>query len=132
MGSLNADNAKVSKVLMIDDNVIELNVCESILKSTFSCNVQAVKSVAGALDYLNKIKSVDEVPDIIICDLNLPYLDGYDFVKEYEKLPNLIQDNCKLFVLSGSYDDKDIAHFQKEKVVNRFLRKPLNTAELIA
>lgn len=117
---------------MIDDNVIELNVCESLLRSTFNCKVNSVKSVAGALEFLKKIRAGDEVPDVIICDLNLPYLDGYDFLKEYEGLPDHIKKSSRLYILSGSYDDNDLKYFANAKTVNRFLKKPLNTSELVA
>jgi CheY-like chemotaxis protein len=124
---------KYNTILLIDDNEIDNFVAKKIIeKSGFADNVITVQSGRSALNYLEtNDTSKNILPDIIVLDLGMPEMDGFEFLLEFEKLNKIIVNNCKVVVLSSSLDIDDYNRANRNKFVRKFINKPLSNNSLM-
>ena len=124
------------KVLIIDDDEVCTMVVEMILKS-----VNEYLEIAGcvdgkeAIDYLLAKKThVTELPDIILLDINMPIMDGWEFLKSYKKiLPNL-KKRPIIWMLSSTMLVEELERAKSCSLLSGFISKPFskeNALELL-
>ena len=125
---------KFERVLLIDDNDIDNFINERMITTTDFARTVVVKSTAeSALDYLKKnVASSDLLPQIIFLDLNMPVMDGFGFLGEYEHMPDSVKKFCKVIVLSSSISPEDINRASTNPYVSKYINKPLNEKYLDA
>ena len=68
----------------------------------------------------------DRIPEVIFLDINMPIVDGFVFLFEFESFPDSIKDNSKIIVLSSSDNKKDIDRIVDNDHVIHFITKPLS------
>jgi CheY-like chemotaxis protein len=117
----------LNKILLVDDSPPSNFLNKIILKENdVNCLVDEVYDGEMALNYL--IKS-GECPDVILLDLNMPVMDGFTFLDEYNRNDNFC-DETKVFVLSSSIADEDRAETSKYSNVKGYFEKPLTEAHI--
>lgn len=114
-----------NKVLLIDDDDIVNSINSVIIKhAKFAAEVDSINNVPHAIDFLNRVKSSGDVPDVIFLDLNMPGHDGWDFIEEYEKLN--MNGDIKVIMLTSSISAKDEERASSSKCITAFISKPLS------
>ena len=114
--------------MVVDDNQIDLYIAEMVMATTkFAEQVICVGSAREALDYLRPLNDrPDELPHLIFLDINMPEMTGFDFLNEYERLPENIRKKCIIMMLTTSLDENDRKQAEENVFVQRFLNKPLD------
>lgn len=118
-----------NKILLIEDNDDDIELVEIALNSGFIANdLDVVKDGAEALDYLHCKgkyinKSIDDLPALILLDLNLPKITGFEVLKE-------IRSNEKtclipVTIFTSSDQEKDIIESYKLGA-NSYIQKPVD------
>lgn len=125
---------KFERVLLIDDNDIDNFINERMITTNhFSRQVTVKNSSESALLFLQENAANEAVlPQVIFLDLNMPVMDGFGFLAEYEKLPDLVKKSCKVIVLSSSISPEDINRASTNPFVVKYVNKPLNEKYLDA
>lgn len=116
------------KILIIDDDDIFVLLNSKVITS-IEKNVEIVDFEDGelALNYLHEIiDNPDLLPDIILLDLNMPVMDGWEFLAEYQKILPKIAKKIHLYLLSSSISPYDMEKSQQIAAVTEFVTKPLN------
>ena len=122
----------IGKVMLVDDNDTDNFISRRIIEITkFADDVIVKNSGKGALDYLDEFKdNASELPDIIFLDINMPIVDGFVFLYEYEKFGNIVKDKCRVIILSSSDNKRDIDKIVNNDYVIKFVTKPLTEKTL--
>ena len=107
----------IGKVMLVDDNDTDNFISRRIIEITkFADDVIVKNSGKGALDYLDEFKdSASYLPDIIFLDINMPIVDGFVFLYEYEKFGNLVKDKCRVIILTSSDNKRYIDKIVKNE-----------------
>ena len=123
---------QTNRVLIIDDNDIDNFITQRVLnKANFTKQVNICTSGAEGLDYIKKnINDLDNIPDVIFLDLNMPVVDGFVFLFEFEDFPERIKKKCKVIVLSSLLNKDTINKVLRNEFVTDFISKPLTQVAL--
>ena len=123
---------KLGMVMLVDDNDTDNFISKRIIEITnFSEEVIVKNSGKSALDYLEDNKDDPaNLPEIIFLDINMPIVDGFVFLYEYEKFNNEIKDKCRVIILSSSDNKRDIDKIVNNDYVIKFVTKPLTEKTL--
>jgi CheY-like chemotaxis protein len=113
------------KVFVIDDCEISLLLTTHLLNLA---GIDLVKTFAGgekALDYLVE-NGPEALPDAILLDLNMPGMDGWEFLESLGATGRLaLKDPCRIYILTSSIDPADAAKASTYVSVYGFFHKPL-------
>jgi CheY-like chemotaxis protein len=117
--------------MLVDDNKVDLFVNQKIIeKVDTEIKVKTFTSAVSALNYLKILESSPRsqtifAPDVIFLDINMPKLNGFQFLKEYSKLKIDKKNKIKIYMLSSSTNIDDINNAKKQKYCIGFINKPL-------
>jgi len=114
-------------VMVIDDTPEDLYITNRvILKNNFASTVLQFSMAQEALKYLQDNQSaIDKIPQIIFLDIHMPVMNGFEFLKAYDRLPDFIKQHNKVYVISSTFDEGDIINVRKDKNAKDFFEKPL-------
>ncbi|MGI0105043.1 response regulator [Salinimicrobium sp. WS361] len=114
---------------IIDDDRIYVNLVKKIIEiKKLSQNLIIFKNGKEALDYFKAILgniSENRLPDIIFLDLNMPVMDGWEFLSEFVKIKNNFNKKITLYVVSSSIDPRDLQRAKSFNLVTDYLIKPI-------
>ncbi|MFN0050203.1 MAG: response regulator [Cytophagales bacterium] len=128
---------KLNAVMLIDDNEIDNLINQKMIESiNMSDNIFIHSGAKSALEYLKNIEKIKDgapkfLPELIFLDIDMPIMDGFQFIDEFEKLSNDTKEYCKIIMLTSSLDPKDITKSKKNKYILKYLNKPLTQESLI-
>jgi CheY-like chemotaxis protein len=126
---INRLNPIFRKVMIIDDNEIDIFIASKmILKHSLAEKIIKYNNAKDALDYLIKNQSdIKELPEIILLDINMPLMTGFEFIDIYEKLDSNLKSHCKVYIVSSTIDKDDIERARSNKNIVAFQVKPVTT-----
>lgn len=119
---------KLNCIMLIDDDEPTNFYNEIILKkSGYNGLVVIEQSCQAALDYLNGVEAgVNTKPQLIFLDINLPAMNGWEFLNEYRKIDECVRKGMVLVMLTTSFNPDDHSRAKSHEEVNEFLYKPLS------
>ena|SRR5882724_7404427 len=114
-------------VLLVEDDRICNFVSEKMLEMIgFDLDIRTALNGKEALAVLK-----DYSPDIILLDLDMPIMNGFDFLEAFKNLDLPNKENVKIVIVSSSDNPKDIA-YAKQNGIDKYLVKPIEVASLRA
>ncbi len=121
------------QILVIDDYSINLLIAKLTIKQHgFFDTVTTYSEAQIALDFiLNNQDRKSALPDVVLLDLNMPVMSGWDFLDAFEELAPNLMNEIDIYILSSSLDSRDIERSEKYSSVNGFFSKPI-TQEMLA
>lgn len=110
------------KILVVDDSKPMLKLLEVILNDRFT--VYPASSAFNAINWLQK----GNVPDIIITDIEIPYIDGIDFINHVSN--SVYYNYIPILILSG-YSREEIRWKKRNLKIQGYVMKPFDPVELV-
>lgn len=123
--------SKKIKIMLIDDNKIDLFIHnEFIRKLNIANTVMQYCFAKEALEFLQNNDS-SKWPELILLDIHMPIMNGFDFLEEYAELPLHLRQNCKIVIVSSSLDRGDKLKAKENVFVLELFEKPIVIAKLL-
>lgn len=122
----------VDLVMLVDDNDTDNFISKRIIEITgFAQRIEVRNSGKAALDYLRENQSnPDNIPNLIFLDINMPVVDGFVFLYEFDKFADLVKSKARIIILSSSDNKRDIDKIVNNNHVINFITKPLTEVSL--
>lgn len=122
------EKSTFKKILVIDDNPTDRYIAKRMAeKYHFAEEIILQESALEALEYIKSLESTPELlPQFIFLDINMPGMNGYEFLEEYAKLSETIKTNCIILMITTSIHPDDFKRAENNPSVFRFLNKPLD------
>ena len=119
---------KYKSVLLVEDDPITILVCDRIITmSAFADKVISCENGKYAFDYLKDLLSKGEdIPEIIFLDINMPVMNGWDFLEELEHIKSSFSRLPRIYILSSTVDPEDYKRAKSFEAVVDFISKPLS------
>ncbi|MEW5677327.1 response regulator [Flavobacterium enshiense] len=112
--------------LLIEDNVIDQLVTTKLLKNTLGhFNINIVSNGKEGIEWLYEYQSNFSESLIILLDIKMPEMDGFEFLSHYELLPDEVKSTTEIFMLSSTIDSNDIKKANENSYVKKLFSKPL-------
>jgi len=120
-------NTKQNRILLIDDDEPTNFMSKIIIQKADENSIPSVMlNPKSALNILkNESINIEEIPDLIFLDINMPSMNGWDFLDEYKDLEIHKRKNILLYMLTTSMNDDDDVKSKEYSCVNGFMVKPL-------
>jgi len=117
--------------IIVDDSPFDCLIAEKVIQNTQRhLSVTSFQDGGKALDYITGLGSKPEMDTIIFLDIQMPVMNGFTFVEQFEELPAEIRRGYGIFFTTSSINQNDITRGKSYKSVLNFLNKPLTTANL--
>jgi CheY-like chemotaxis protein len=115
-------------VVIIDDDPISILVCETLIKkNNFAKDVKSFSGAAEGLDFVSdNLKKYNKLPDVIFLDVQMPEIDGWGFLDEYEKIEEVEAKAPHVIMLSATSDPENEQKATERPAVLKSLAKPIN------
>jgi CheY-like chemotaxis protein len=121
-------NSKLEKVMIIDDNQIDIFIASRMIhKHSVAEKIITYTDANEALIYLIENQyDTTALPEVILLDIMMPLMNGFEFMQKYEQLGAIIKNYCNVYIVSSSIDRDDIQRAKEDKNVIGFQVKPIN------
>lgn len=125
--------SKTISVLLVDDDEINNFISIKLIKKAIlSTDITACLNGKFAIDQLVAIqqKNPHDLPDYILLDINMPIMNGWEFLDEYKRLNIDPLKKTKIYIISSSVFSNDISKAKSYPLVQDFISKPLNVERI--
>ena len=125
-------NRKFNCVLLVDDDHATNYIHKFIMKEAdFAEHIRIAENGQEALDYLRSNNDSEYLrPNLIFLDVNMPIMNGLEFLEHYNQLEEELQSEMMVVMLTTSLNPQDKATAESNEKVSHFLNKPL-TIEML-
>jgi CheY-like chemotaxis protein len=121
----------IKNTLIIDDDQVLITLIRLLVrKNEYFENCKDFQNGKKALDYIqNILDNNQELPDLILLDLNMPIMDGWEFLDILSSLP--LEREIPVYIVTSSIDPNDLEKADSYKMIKGYMMKPVTPGKLI-
>lgn len=122
---------KKMNFIVIDDSKLDCFIAEKVIRNTGkSENICSFVDARLALEHISKTDFDAQIHTVILVDIQMPIMNGFQFVEAFEQFSADICSRYTLFIISSSINENDLSRVHNYSSVRQFLNKPLNSNTL--
>lgn len=124
--------SQIPVVCIIDDDVIyQYTITKTLQSKHLADKIISFSDGEKAIHFFSEnIRQSDKLPDIIFLDINMPVMDGWQFIDEYSKLKSQLEKKITVFMVSSSVDERDINRAKLIPEISEYMIKPIDSSQL--
>jgi len=112
-----------------DDEIYQFTIVKILESIKVDKKIRLFSDGEEALDFMvDNVSKDDELPDVIFLDINMPIMDGFQFMEEYIKLK--MNKKITVYMVSSSVDPVDMERAKKISEISDYIVKPIKVGDL--
>lgn len=117
--------------LVDDDKIYQTIVLKQLARIADDCRIIALDDGEEAIESIKKmIVEKSELPDLILLDLNMPFMDGWDFLNEFKHIKGYVSKRINIIIVTSSVDERDLTRAKEYEEVSGYMVKPVIMSDL--
>lgn len=122
---------KLKHLLLVDDDPTTNFFNEHLIgKMNIFDQIHVAENGQLALDKIEELDKAGEVPDMILLDINMPIMNGFEFLDHYGKLSDKIKSSVVVCMLTTSLAKEDLETSKRYDLLSDYIDKPLYEAKV--
>lgn len=122
----------IEKFIIVDDDEINNIICKMAIENVLhNTDIATFEVPEDALSFIKGRYNKKVEDTILLLDINMPTITGWEFLKQYEKFNDKVKKQISIYILSSSVDPRDKDAAEGNKYVKGFLSKPLENETII-
>lgn len=119
-------------IILVDDDDVYLFVATHIFKSlSRELSIESFTDGEQALTFFKECAQFQyDTPDVLLLDINMPFLDGWSFLNEYEKLKPGLKSKVHIYLVTSSNRERDRQRANQYKDLESYIVKPVSRSKL--
>lgn len=120
------------KIYIVDDDEIFQFTTRKMFQ--YLGQKEGVESISNGQLAIDKLKALrsdpKNLPDLILLDINMPIMDGWDFLQQYDVLKKSLPKDIKIYMISSSVDDRDLERAERNENIIKYISKPVEESAI--
>ncbi len=111
---------RFNTIMLIDDNEIDNLINQKIIESSNICkHIFTHTGGKSAIEFLKNMEKIAAttnnvtLPEVVFLDIDMPLMDGFQFLDEFEKLSRSTKEYCSIIMLTSSINPQDMSKSKK-------------------
>ncbi|MDL5514757.1 response regulator [Arenibacter sp. M-2] len=119
--------------LIDDDDIYKYTITRTIKTHKLARKILMFSNGEEALEFMiDNVGNNQNLPDVIFLDINMPILDGFQFMEEYVKIKPRVGKEVTIYMVSSSVDPVDLAQAKQISEISDYIIKPITPEQLSA
>lgn len=126
-------NSPPNICIVDDDEIYQFTVIKTLKSINLDKNIISFSDGEEAINFMmDNLNNEEELPDVILLDINMPIMDGFQFMEEYVKIKPKVGKNISIYMVSSSVDPVDMQRAKNISEISDYIIKPIKSGELKA
>lgn len=122
------------RFIIIDDDPINNTLCSIVIRNALGkVDIHSFTLPESGFEFISSVyqkEEEEEDADVLLLDINMPSMSGWEFLEHFENLNESVKDRFKIYLLSSSVDERDKERAYRQKHVVDYITKPLDIQKL--
>ena len=124
-------SSSINVCIVDDDDIYQFTMIKTLKSLKLTNRIKVFSDGEEALDFmLDNLHNDKELPDVIFLDIDMPIMDGFEFMEEYVKLKPKLGKKITIYMVSSSVDPVDIDRAKKISEITDYIVKPITQDQL--
>jgi CheY-like chemotaxis protein len=124
-------NKNPSVCVVDDDAIYQFTIKKTIKSFNLTQKIMAFYDGEEALNFIiENLNKDEELPDVILLDINMPIMDGFQFMEEYIRIKPKLAKKITIHMVSSSVVPEDIERAKKISEISDYIIKPMTRGKI--
>ncbi|MDB5190471.1 MAG: Response regulator rcp1 [Segetibacter sp.] len=120
-------------IFLVDDDYLYQLIARKIIELLdMNCKIRVFSNGQEAINQLKyNIERCIDLPDVIFLDINMPVMNGWEFLKEYESISDICPKEIPVYMVTSSENEADKIRSKRSLAVKDYILKPLDQQRFV-